>query len=213
MMTATGFQRPPLEKPPTVSDDFQAVEIYRQAAGIIVEKGFEATSMSEIADAVDLTRGGLFYYIKGKKALLFAIMSFAMDLLESEVLNPARREEEPVDRLATLIGNHVQLVIEEATVMSILVSEQRSLDGTHRGRIRQRQRAYLDFLRDTITAVQHQRDPGSPVDPTVAACTVLGLINWVVRWYQGDGNLERDEIAAQVTHLVLHGLAPRPPAA
>ena len=74
---------PTYQKPPTVNDDARAVDIYREAARIISEKGFDATSMGDIAETVDLTKGGLYYYIKGKKALLYAIMNF--------VLNSARR--------------------------------------------------------------------------------------------------------------------------
>ncbi|MEM8995810.1 MAG: helix-turn-helix domain-containing protein, partial [Acidobacteriota bacterium] len=95
---------PSFQKPPTVSDDYRAVDIYRKAASIIYEKGFNATSMGDIADAVDLTKGGLYYYIKGKKALLFAIMNFAMDLLESEVLSPARQAADPHRRLARRVA-------------------------------------------------------------------------------------------------------------
>lgn len=61
---------PSFQKPPTVNDDERAQDIYRRAAEIIYEKGFEATSMGDIADSVDLTKGGLYYYIKGKQALL-----------------------------------------------------------------------------------------------------------------------------------------------
>ena len=70
-------------------DGERAGAIYRTAARMIHEQGFDATSMSQIADAVQLTKPGLYYYVKGKKELLFAIMGFAMDFLESEVVRPA----------------------------------------------------------------------------------------------------------------------------
>lgn len=65
--------------------------IYRKAAQMIYEKGFDGISMNEIAEALDLTKPGLYYYVKGKKQLLHTIMSYAMDLLDVTVVKPAGR--------------------------------------------------------------------------------------------------------------------------
>ena len=132
---------PTYQKPPTVNDDARAQDIYREAARIISEKGFDATSMGDIAETVDLTKGGLYYYIKGKKALLFAIMNFALDLLEERVMAPARAIETPDNRLATLLGGYVRLVLQEPAAMGILVSEDEKLDPSYRPRIMERKRA------------------------------------------------------------------------
>ena len=196
------------QKPPTVSDDYRAVEIYREAANIIFEKGFDATSMGDIAEAVDLTKGGLYYYIKGKKALLFAIMDFAMNRLETEVLEPARKEDDPEERLAILLSGHAELVIEDASAMTILVYEEEGLDDAHRAKIRQRKRAYADFLRDTIAAVLETHGRGGKIDPSMAASSVLGTVHWIVKWYQPKGRLTKEEVVDYVTELIMHGLVP-----
>lgn len=196
------------QKPPTVSDDYRAVEIYREAANIIFEKGFDATSMGDIADAVDLTKGGLYYYIKGKKALLYAIMDFAMNRLESEVLEPARKEEDPEERLSILLSGHAELVIEDSSAMTILVYEEEGLDESHRPKVRQRKRTYADFLRDTIVAVLDKNGRTSKIDPAMAASSVLGTVHWIVRWYQPSGRLSAEEVVQQVTDLIMHGLVP-----
>lgn len=197
---------PSFQKPPTVSDDYRAVDIYRKAADIIYQKGFNATSMGDIAEAVDLTKGGLYYYIKGKKALLFAIMNFAMDLLEQEVLAPAQEEDDAEARLATLVSNHVRMVIEYPSVMSILVYEEENLTSEHWDRIQVRKREYGMMLRDSIRTVQETHAPDSQLDPVVASYGLLGMIHWVVRWYKDEGRLDRSEVAEQMTHLVLRGL-------
>ena len=198
------------QKPPTVSDDYRAVEIYREAANIIFEKGFDATSMGDIAEAVDLTKGGLYYYIKGKKALLYAIMDFAMNRLESEVLEPARKAEDPEDRLQILLSGHAELVIEDASAMTILVYEEEGLDDAHRPKVRQRKRTYADFLRDTITAVLDKYGRKTKFEPAMAASSVLGTIHWIVRWYQPSGRLSGEEVVEAVTDLIMHGLVPQP---
>ncbi|MEM6454453.1 MAG: TetR/AcrR family transcriptional regulator [Acidobacteriota bacterium] len=138
------------EKPPTVSDDHRAVDIYREAARIIHERGFDATSMGDIAEAVDLTKGGLYYYIKGKKALLYAIMDFAMRLIDENVIAPAEAESDPARRLARILSGHARLMVEEVGTMSILAYEEEGLDTAHRARIQERKQAYHTFIRDTV---------------------------------------------------------------
>ena len=198
---------PSFQKPPTVSDDYRAVDIYRKAANIIFEKGFNATSMGDIAEAVDLTKGGLYYYIKGKKALLFAIMNFAMDLLEGEVLGPAREENDPSKRLEMLVSGYIRVVIDDPSAMTILVYEEENLSAEHRAKTLKRRDQYSTELRESIRAVIAQQSGERHIEPMVAAFSILGMVHWVVRWYDDKtSDMSQDEVVAQMTHMVLRGL-------
>ena len=203
---------PTYQKPPTVNDDARAVDIYREAARIISEKGFDATSMGDIAETVDLTKGGLYYYIKGKKALLYAIMNFVLNLLEEDVIAIAGEEEDPDQGLASLLSGYVRLVIDEPSAMSILVNEEEGLDVAYRPKIMERKQAFTDFLRDSITSVLERQNRTPVLDPSVAVHSVLGMVHGVVLWYNTDSNLGPDELVDQVTQLALRGLIVDPPA-
>ena len=193
------------QKPPTVSDDYRAVEIYRNGRAIIYEKGFNATSMGDIAEAVDLTKGGLYYYIKGKKALLFAIMNFAIDQLEQEILPHMRDEPDPERRLALLVGGHLRVVIQDPSAMSILVNEEENLTAEHAAKIMERKEEFDSLLRESIREVlENSGNPGG-LDPKVVTFSLLGMIHWVVRWY-GKSGLQPDQVVHQITHLVLNGI-------
>ncbi len=199
---------PTYQKPPTVNDDARAQDIYREAARIISEKGFDATSMGDIAETVDLTKGGLYYYIKGKKALLFAIMNFALDLIERRVMEPAREESNPDRRLAGLLSTYVQLVLEEPSAIGILASEDEKLDPSYRPRIMERKRAYTDFLRDCIAGAVESRGGSERIDPSVAAYGMLGLVHGVVQWCRDNEKTDDSTIIEQVTNIALQGLLP-----
>lgn len=200
---------PSFQKPPTVSDDYRAVDIYRKAAKVIFGKGFTATSMGDIADAVDLTKGGLYYYIKGKEALLFAIMSFALDLLDNEIL-PARRLDDPHARLQAMLSGHLRVVLRDPSAMTILIDEEEHLGADHRKIILTRKTAYTDALRATVAEVLSctQGVPGPVIDPQVAAQSFIGMIHWAVRWYDGpESDQGYARAAEQITRLALGGLA------
>lgn len=188
------------QKPPTVSDDQRAVDIYRKAADILHARGFGGTSMGDIAETVDLTKGGLYYYIKGKEALLFAIVNFAMDLIEKEVMAPAENESDPQERLRKIIGAQLRLILREPSTMALLVNDVDHLSNDHRSKVVARKTAFVAFLRATIEEVSPSGDSA------IKAFSLLGMLHWTVRWYQPDGKLGAEEVIAQMTRLALRGL-------
>ncbi|MEL7061039.1 MAG: TetR/AcrR family transcriptional regulator [Acidobacteriota bacterium] len=196
---------------PTLFDDARAGNIYRTAAQLIYEKGFAATSMNEIAEAVELTKPGLYYYVKGKKELLFAIMSFAMDSLDRDVVAPARRLMDSAARLRSIIGGHAELLTRETGALAILIDEVGGLSEEQRLAITARKRAYFDFLRDTLETL---RDEGRlrTVDPTTAAFSLLGMVMWIARWYQKDGRLPGQAVVDDLVEIAVAGVLADAPA-
>ena len=86
-------------------------QIYVAAAQLFCDKGFDATSMNDIAEAVGLTKAGVYHFISGgKQDLLFAVMNYGMDRLESQVIAPAQGVSDAEQRLRTIINNHAELI-------------------------------------------------------------------------------------------------------
>jgi AcrR family transcriptional regulator len=190
------------ERPLGIEEDRAAV-IFRTAAEIFQRKGYHATAMGEIADAVDLTKAGLYYYVKGKEDLLFAIMSFAMDRLEGWV-EAARSCASPEQRLRSIITSHALGITLDGNAITLLVDETEALEPEHRERIRRRQRAYYEFIRDNVAELAAAGR--SELDPSVGAFGILGLLMWLARWYRRDGKLGGDEVAKQITAMALDGI-------
>jgi TetR/AcrR family transcriptional regulator, cholesterol catabolism regulator len=186
-------------------DHDKAVEICVAAARIFSEKGFHATSINEVADAVHLTKAGLYYYIKGKQDLLFQIMQFAMDTLEQEVVAVAARQEDLTARLRTIIGSYTRLIIEGRNELTILVNEIEGLSPEQRQEIVGRQRRYMRFIRETLDGLAAQGRL-QDVDSTVGAYGLSGMILWVSRWYRPGGRLTVDQLVDQITRIALAGL-------
>ena len=183
----------------------RAADIYHTAAEIICRKGFEATSMSEIARAVDLTKAGLYYYIRGKQELLAAIMNFGMDSVETQVIDPSRNIADAGQRLRSVITCHGRLLTEHGGAVTILTDEMASLSPAARRRIVRRKRAYLDFVRDTLEQLEAEgklRD----VDVTVAALCLFATVLGVARWYRPRGRLTSEQVIEEIASIVLGGL-------
>lgn len=187
---------------PDLFEDERAGKIYRTAARMIYEKGFDATSMNEIAEAVELTKPGLYYYVKGKKELLFAIMGFAMDLLDSEVVGPAQQIEDPAERLRIIVRQHARLLTRETSAVAILIDETGGLSDEQRISITGRKRAYFELLRQTLERLAADGRL-RPVDPTTAAFSLLGMLMWLARWYDPSGRLKPEEVVRDVTEIAV----------
>src|SRR5205809_8054095 len=101
----------------------RAAEVYRKAAEIILQKGYDATSVSDIANALGITKAGLYHYIHGKTQLLFDIMQYGLDELEREVAKPAMKIGDAEARLRFMIGTHARIVTRGHGAVTSLVDE------------------------------------------------------------------------------------------
>jgi AcrR family transcriptional regulator len=197
------------KKPTIAAESDRAVEIYTKAAEIFHEQGFDATSMSRIAASVDLTKAGLYYYIESKEDLLYAIMNYAMERLETEVIEPARTVSDLTERLRSIVTLHGRLLTEGNKAITILTDEIEGLKPKHRKQILDRKRVYFDFVRGTLDELKRAgrlRD----VDTTVATFSLFGTLLWLPRWYRPDGPLSSDQVIETITDIASGGLLETP---
>src|ERR1700736_378657 len=83
-------------------------EILRTAARLFQQRGYDATSMNDVAAALKLSKGGLYHHFQSKDEILFEIMDHAMQITEERVLTPVRSLAEPEERLRALIRLHIE---------------------------------------------------------------------------------------------------------
>jgi len=180
-------------------------EIYRTAAQIILRKGYDATSINDIANALGMTKAGLYHYINGKKELLFDIMNFGLDELDEEVATPAGEIAEPAERLRFIIASHAQLVTRGQGAITILVDEITALTPAQNRIITRRKREYFNRLRELLNTLKAEGKL-QDVDTTVATFSLLGMISWLSRWFRQNGALTQEQVAEQITKIALNGL-------
>jgi AcrR family transcriptional regulator len=186
-------------------------QIYFFAARLFCEKGYDATSMSAIAEATGITKAGVYHFIPGgKKDLLFAIMSYGLDRLDRAVIEPVRSIEDAEERLRAIITNHVKLVTHGSTEqgfnpVTVVVDEVAGLSPAHKARINQRKRVYVDLIRQTLEELREQGKL-KDVDVTVVAFSLLGMVLWLARWYRPNGRLTGDQMADEICKMALGGI-------
>ncbi|MGD9722971.1 MAG: TetR/AcrR family transcriptional regulator [Pirellulales bacterium] len=193
------------KKPAIAAESDRAVDIYTKAAEIFHEQGFDATSMSTIAAAVDLTKAGLYYYIESKEDLLYAIMNYAMERLETEVIEPSQALVDPTERLHSILRCHGRLLTEGNKAITILTDEVEGLKPKHRKQILDRKRVYFEFVRGTLDELRRAgrlRD----VNTTVATFSLFGTLLWLPRWFRPGGSLTSEQVIETIVLIACQGL-------
>ncbi|MFO1020960.1 MAG: TetR/AcrR family transcriptional regulator [Planctomycetales bacterium] len=202
---------PSRTKSPSAEDNVRQIEIYHRAAQIFHEKGFDATSMSDIAEAVNLTKAGLYYYIDSKEDLLFAIMEYAMSMLQEQVIDPAKGTADPEERLSLILQNHARLVMGNNKTITILTDEMAGLNPKHHKLIISRKRDYFDLVRSTLEELIALKKI-KPLNTTVMAYSIFGMLLWLPRWYNPQGNLTCDDVILNLKSLLYGGIGETPAA-
>ena len=182
-------------------------EILRTAARLFQQRGYDATSMNDVAAALKLSKGGLYHHFQSKDEILFEIMNHAMELTEDRVLAPVRDIADPEQRLRALIRLHIEVVLSPRDrEITVMLHENHPLPPGLRKRINTRKKEYVHFVENLIAEVQRARLAKGAVSPRAAAFALLGMINWIYQWYKPEGNLQAQNLVPQFTELVFGGI-------
>jgi len=180
-------------------------QILEKAAQLFRVKGYEATSMSDIADEVGITKAGLYYFVESKEHLLYLITDYGLDLLEETVVRPLEGVQDPRELLEKLIQLHVHMLLTRPREVTIILHERTALTGVYREKILQRKKQYIDYVRKALTQLQKRGDARKDVDVTAATFFLLGALNWVYQWYKADGRLSEEQLARELTEVFCRG--------
>ena len=186
-------------------------EILRTAARLFQQRGYDATSMNDVAAALKLSKGGLYHHFQSKDEILFEIMDHAMEITQERVIGPVRGIADPEERLRALIRLHIEVVLSPRDrEITVMLHENHPLPPALRKRINVRKKEYVHFLEQLMADVQNKVRPANAgrakVSPRAAAFALLGMINWIYQWYKPEGDLQAQNLIPQFTELIFGGI-------
>jgi TetR/AcrR family transcriptional regulator, cholesterol catabolism regulator len=185
---------------------FTRHRVFEVAAEVFHRKGYDNTSMSDVASAAGLTKAGLYHHVSSKESLLYTVLDSGLDLTESYVIKPLEQISDPLERLKTMIELHLRLVLEERNLeVTGLLHECRTLSPADRERIDKRKKEYVKMSAKLIADVTKKYNITS-IDPKIAAFALLGMLNWTYQWYKPSGSNSREEIVRNFQLIFLQGI-------
>jgi AcrR family transcriptional regulator len=180
-------------------------QVRAAALRLFRDKGYHATSMRDIAAEVGINKGSLYSYIRSKEDLLIPFFERAMGLLLAEIEAISADESlTATERLKRAIKAHILNVTENLDILTVYLSEWRQLRADSLGTVRQQRERYaalfLAIVEDGVN-----RGEFRAIDPRISALGMIGMCNYLFRWYRPDGRLRPEQIADELTDMLLHG--------
>jgi AcrR family transcriptional regulator len=202
----------PTPTPAPVPARPREADLLAAATRLFRQRGFHATSMQDLGEALGMNRGSLYHYIASKDDLLWAVLTRAFDLLEARVLPLLESDAPPLERLSAAIREHLRVAADHADELSLIQIELRSLSRERLAELIRRRNAYEGLWRRAIEEGIADASLRA-FDVRLAGIGILSACNWFTQWYRPDGSQTVDEIADIFTDLFLTGLRPRTDAA
>jgi TetR/AcrR family transcriptional regulator, cholesterol catabolism regulator len=183
----------------------QRAEIVQAAAQIFREKGYHATSMQDIADAVHLQKASLYHHVESKQEILLEILNHALDRVTTDITAVVDSDLSPTEKLRLALRAYTTILIEDRDLAAVLLLEYRGLDpkllGRHIARRDQVDRLWRQIVQSGIDAGEFRS-----VDPAMTSFALLGVQNWMITWFHKDGRLTPTQAADGFADLFLRGL-------
>jgi len=177
--------------------DRRRAEVVLGAARVFAERGYDQTSVPELAEALGLAAGSLYHYFPSKEHLLRAICDQLMDpLLEQAEALPA---EQPAEHLRALVRLWVEHVVAHRDHMLVFQQERHVIErGAAWKGVRDSRKAFERLAEDALA-----RAGAGSADPRLALSALLGMVNHTAQWYRPRGRLDATEIADGYVDLLL----------
>jgi AcrR family transcriptional regulator len=181
-------------------------QVRAAALRLFKEKGYHATSMRDIASEVGINKGSLYSYIRSKEDLLIPVFEYAMGVLLAQIeAITANSSLQPTQRLKQAIHAHVTAVADNLDVLTVYLSEWRQLETKSLTTVREQRERYaalfLEILEDGVSSGEFRA-----MDTRIVMLGMIGMCNYLFRWYRPEGRLTTDQIADELIEMVMQGV-------
>jgi AcrR family transcriptional regulator len=181
-------------------------ELLDVAAEVFFEKGYDATSLQEIADRTGILKGSIYYYINTKGDLLAHLLREAHETGLRNVEPIARRAGSPIERLKDMIRAHVTYVCSDRARTAVFVHERKRLTTEQRREYLGDEHAYRRLFQNVIVEAQGLDLVDDALDPKLLALCLLGSLNSLYQWYRPEGGFGLDKIADHYIAIGIDGM-------
>jgi AcrR family transcriptional regulator len=176
--------------------------ILKAAAELFASKGFDKTSVRNIAKKARLSVPGMFHYFSSKEEILYEIMTGFMDNAYKKIMEIYSADIDPIEKLSEICKFYVEQYAAHQQQLTILNSEMNSLIPQHLEIIIKKERDYVKALKGLFKELA-ERKLLKPIDHSILAFIFFGMVHWTYRWYdpeaeKGIGPRQLGEIYCEV---------------
>jgi TetR/AcrR family transcriptional regulator, cholesterol catabolism regulator len=194
-----GGAAPPQEGPTRLG------EVLDVAARLFHQKGYKATSLADIGQALGMNKASLYYYVRSKEELARRLILRASQRLRDVARSPEIEALPPEQALEKLVREHCAVLLEHPNEMGLLIQQRKYVEPQTLQEIGERERIYVAHVREVIARGVAQ-GVFRPVDVGVATSLALDAINGLLRWWRPEGRLQPPQVIDATWQFVRGGL-------
>jgi TetR/AcrR family transcriptional regulator, cholesterol catabolism regulator len=184
-------------------------QIIDAAARVFREKGYDGATLRDIAKEAGLLPGSLYYHIRSKEELLRLIVEQPIRDLHVHLEEIVASEASPAQKLAQALAAQLHAFGMHYPYLFVHIHNVLRVDTMHPD-MQKRAKRYEEFWQQILTQGVKIGEFPADLDVKVTAFAIIGMCNWMHRWYRRDGRLSIEEITQQFSRLVLAGLCRKP---
>ncbi|RMF08033.1 MAG: TetR/AcrR family transcriptional regulator, partial [Alphaproteobacteria bacterium] len=175
------------------------------AADLFGSRGYARTSIRDIAAAVGMLPGSIYYHFRSKEELLLAVHAEGVRLIMNAVNNALREApDDPWARLEAAARAHLKGLLTGGKFSMVVTPEfSRQVEEPLRAQLIDERNRYEQIFRDLIAALPLP----DGVSPSILRLSLLGSLNWVPNWYRENGE-DPDSIATKIIDMLRRPLDP-----
>jgi TetR/AcrR family transcriptional regulator, cholesterol catabolism regulator len=186
-------------------------DIIAAAARVFQTKGYHAATVQDIADAVGILKGSLYHHVKSKEDLLYLIVKEPIARIYEQLTEIADDDSPAGEKLRRAIHAHLEALDQHYPHLFVYLHEREDMKRRFREQFKlspkQYERCWQQILREGVKSGEFRPD----LDVQVVSYGLLGMLNWLYKWYDPRGRLGAREVADQFSTLALAGLTAAPP--
>jgi AcrR family transcriptional regulator len=177
------------------------------AVTVFNERGYDATSMEELAARLGVTKSAIYHHVSSKVELLRLALDRALDALFAVTEEPGATTGPAIDRLEHVVRGSIRVLAAELPFVTLLLRV-RGNSPVEESALARRRR-FDRIVTDLVRAAEEEGDVRPDVDPAITSRLLFGTVNSLTEWYRPDGGLSADDLADALVATTFDGLRTR----
>jgi len=188
----------------TATSADRRIEILKSAAAAFRRRGYHGASVDEIASALEMTKGNLYYYFKNKEDILFACHEYSLEKLLALMADVQAESSTPEAKLRRLMLAFVHLILDDLHGTALTLDPEALSPPLLKRIIAQRD----EFDHGIRAIIQQGMDQGvfKKGDPKMIEFAMMGAVNWIAKWFNPEGEMSSDQIGDAFADYLVGGL-------
>ncbi len=181
--------------------------IAKIASRVFSEKGYQTTSLQDVAHEAEISKAGIYHYFKSKEEILAYILinnsDRFLEKLKNSIDDIKKQGLTPQDSLKKLMEVYAQHINNEKYKRSLVLRERHQLTGRNREELYRREQAMFQLIKSELQKIKNL---DKTIDPSVIAFLFISMSHWLGYWVKEEGRLNLETIIKQNILAISHGI-------